>query len=357
MGIKMRYYLAIFCVAFTSIIFGQSPNISDTLNVVTLQKFSVPENKSIVLTNIRDISFTAELLNSNFEKIRECTEFKQDPPPSEFPVAGKRGKMVQYSVYETIDEPGTYYVKISIKYRDEEVSSSLSAYYQINVDHPTIASKVNLRNKYYFSEKETFSFNTAEYSNQMNYSYSIKDDAGSEIENGNGPIVNLDAVFNDERNVGRKFIISGMYNGKEFSYKDPVSGEVKKAEWEFTLEKPELDEFVAWQKKDELEELLLSIYNKKAMSFLYLYVGKTPSGFAVVAPKVRNLSVVSEPSDFMKSFNSTASGKFLFVNINVNEEFVERMEECGSEPVKLTLQFTTQFGEKILKEYYATVIK
>lgn len=350
-------YIFVFFILLLSQLSAQQQKISDTLNVVTLQKFSVPENKSIVLTNIRDINFKAELFDSNQKKIRDCKEFKQDPQPGEFPVLGKRGKMVQYSVYETIEEPGTYYIKISIDYKDEEVSNSISAYYLINVKYPTLSSKVNLRDRYFFSEKETFSFNTVEFSNYSAYSYSILDDAGNEYETGSGPLVNLDAVFTDEKNVGRKFIISGLYNGKNFSFKEPLTGEIRKAEWEFVLEKPELDEFVAWQKKDDSEELLLSIYNHKAMSFLYLYVGKTPSGFAVIAPKVRNLNVSSEPTDFIKSFNSTTSGKFLFINLTVNEDFQNRMEECGSEPVKLTIQFTTQFNEKIIKEYYATVIK
>ena len=47
------------------------PVIHDTINVVTLQRFSVPQDKYIVLTNIKRIDFRAELFDSSFNKIRE----------------------------------------------------------------------------------------------------------------------------------------------------------------------------------------------------------------------------------------------------------------------------------------------
>lgn len=357
--ITKKTFLIAFIFSFFSVqyVSGQNINITDTINVVTLQNFSVPKNKSIVLTNIRDVNFKTELLNENLQKIRDCKNDWQEPSKNEFPISGKRGQMVQYKVNESIQDEGKYYIKISINYKDEETDNKLEAYYLINVTYPTIASNINLRSDYFFSEKETFSFSTIEFSDQKSYSYRITDQNNSVLESGKGPVVNLNKIFNNESNFGKTITVIGYYKDKEFQYKDFQTSEIKKSSWIIKLQKPELDEFVNWKRKEEKGDLLLSIYNDKAMTFLYLYVGKTPSGFAVVAPKARNLNVTSEPQDFLQSFSANTSGKFLIVNLKVNQKFVEAIEDCGEEFVKVKIQFVTQFGESVIKEYYATVIK
>ncbi len=357
--VKYFYFLVILLnvISFDFGFAQNPPKINDTLSTVTLEKFNVPPNRYIVLTNIRDIKFEAEVLNENLEKIRDCGEFWQDPAQSEFPVAGPRGKLVQFLVKESIETIGRYYLKVKINYRDEEVSNSIEGYYQIDVGYPTIAAPVELRNEYYFSENKTFSFSTNEYSNAQGYSYKIFESGASEISEGEGPVVSLDSLLNNPNNIGRKFTIKGYYEGKEFQYLSASSESVQTSSWEFSVQKPQLDEFVSWKKKDEKTDQLISIYNDRAMSFLYVYIGKTPTGFVVVEPEMKNLRVNSVPSGFIKNFKTQSSGKFLLINLDISEDFMNQMEECGEEDIDLNIQFTTQFGEKIEREYTTTVIK
>ena len=64
---------------------GQTINISDSLDVVSLQEFQVPQDKYIILTNIKKINFEAELLDSDQNKIRGIKNFSQFPGKEELP--------------------------------------------------------------------------------------------------------------------------------------------------------------------------------------------------------------------------------------------------------------------------------
>ncbi len=352
---KFSYIIFAICVLIPSS-FAQQVEVVDSIDAVILETFRVPQNRNIVLTNILDVNFRAELYDINLNKIKDCENHWQDPNKSNFPVSGKRGKMVQYSVSEQIDEAGVFFIKVIIDYKDEETSNSLEALYRINVKYPTMATAVDLRDSYYFSETKTFSFATLELSSVQNYSYEIFDEGGAIVDSGRGSLISLDNVLNNENLVEMNLTAVGYYKNKKFKYLDSRSNELKESEWRFRVNKPEMDQFVTWKKRGDEGNRVISVYNDRAMNFLYLYVGKTPNGFAAIAPKGRNLIVTSEPKNFVQSYLATTSGKFLFVDILVNPEFVDQMEECGEQEVSLRIKFITQFGEKIDYEYFATVI-
>ncbi len=353
----MKKIILIFFIAVS--VFAQSKyTIKDTISVVTLQKFNVPKNRYIVLTNIKRVSFTAELLDANFNKLRDASEFWQDPIPSRVTrnAKGGRGVMVQYAVKEAIEKPGKYYVKISIKYRDEKGSGRASAYYMVNVDYPRMGSEVKLRDHYFFTEKETMSFATLEFSDPNGYSYQVLDGSKNEIVAGQGSIVKLDKVFSNLSNVGKTITIKGYYHRKEFSY--IYDGQdVHKSEWTFTLDKPNLEEFDDWKKGKPDDKISISAWNKNAMRLLYTYIGSTPNGFVVVYPNPKRFRITSEPADFIKNARYHRTGNFLYVSFKLNSDFLNEMEDCGEQPIKLKVQFTTQFGESVIKNYEGTILK
>jgi hypothetical protein len=336
--------------------YAQQVEVVDSIDAIILENFRVPQNRNIVLTNILDVNFKAELYDMNLNKIRDCDNQWQDPAASNFPVSGKRGKMVQYSVTEEIDDAGVFFIKVIINYRDEESSNTLEALYRINVEYPTMSTTVDLRDSYYFSETKTFSFATLELSNIQNYSFEILDEGGTIVDSGKSSLISLDDVLNNENLVEMNLTAVGYYKNKKFKYLDSKSNELKESKWRFRINKPEMDQFVTWKKRGDEGNRVISIYNDRAMNFLYLYVGKTPNGFAAIAPRGKNLIVTSEPKNFVQSYLATTSGKFLFVDILVNPDFVDQMEECGEQEVSLRIKFVTQFGEKIDYEYFATVI-
>ncbi len=353
----MKYFLFVLFIS-VNIIAQDNITINDTVDVVTLQKFNVPEDRYIVLTNIKQISIQAELFDSEFKKIRDVEEISQTLSSEEVITKARdgRGVMVQFVVNEAIEEPGSYYIKIDINYTDEQGKGSASAYYMVNVEYPRVNSKINLRENYFYSEKETMSFATAEFADPNGYSFEIVDAAGNVLSSGNGSIVSLDKVFNNIKNTGKELTVKGYYKEKQFFY-EYNGDDVKKSEWTLRLNKPNLEEFNDWKKSNPADKIAISVWNKNAMRLLYTYTGNTPNGFVVVYPEVSNFQFKGEPNGLFDNARYSRAGNFLYVSFDLKDEYLAGMEDCAEQPVKITIMFTTQFGEKVEKIYEGAILK
>lgn len=360
----MKKVLLFVLISF-SFLFGQGVSVRDTISAVALQKFKVPARKQIVLTNIKQInSFRASLLDAGMNKIKDLTEFYQDPKQLK---GGQRGETVVYEVYGMVEEAGTYYVKIDFSFVDETASRSVSGYYKLNVDNPTMSAKVNIRETYFPNEKETFSFATAEYTDPSQYSYVIQTTGGQELFSGTGPIVNLNEVLKSDNAVGQTFEVIGKYNGQEFKFKEFETGELKDTRWTFSVSPPTLSAFVTWKDLTADEETkageayYISPFNKKLLRFFFIYTGYVEEdGSLVVSPvNVRNLSITSEPSDFLapgRGGNFKKAGYFTIIELDVNQAFIDGMEIGDEMPVKIKMRFSTQFESNKEYEYESTII-
>ncbi len=358
--------LLLFLFFVSIIINAQQRKITDTLNVVTSQRFKIPENKDIVLTNIKKVTINAELLDQNFNSVRKMTDVKQYPSPDKMATAlkGQRSVLVTYSVFENIEEAGTYYAKVNIDLTDEKGSQKPEVFYMINVRYPVLAAPMNLRENYFYSEKETFSFATIEFTDFKRYSYAIYNDKTNAIlDSGRGPIVTLDKIFNDITMVDSKIRIVGKYNEKEFKCKTK-DGTVVSSVWTTTLNKLGFQSFVFLKEdaefKDNKEQLIISAYNDKILTFYYGYFSKTASGnFAAAIPIIKNLSVSSEPVQYLKSAMPTipSNGAFSYIQITPNQDFIDGIEQCGTADIIIRVSFETQFKEKKNFVYHAQIIK
>lgn len=350
-----------------SINFAQG-KVADTIHVVTLQKFKIPSDRNIVFSNILDFNVSANILDESGNLVRPSKDVWQSPSMKDFKkdVAGGRGATVQFSFNDMLEKPGTYFLEAKIKIKDENRRShTIPAKYMIVVDYPTMASEINLRKgqPYYYTEKETFSFATIEFADPNKYSYQIVDPGNKVLQEGRGSIVELDTVFKDLGNVGKKLTVKGFYDGKPFYFKSNGDVEPKLSEWEVQLQKPKFTEFHDWligsvDSKSDVP-LVISVYNESAKKLLYTYGNSTSEGnFVFVAPQIRGLNVRSEPEGLITSKGSTQAGVFVNVFIDYDEQALNLIEDCGQlDGVKLHVEFTTQFNERIVKEYTATLIK
>ncbi|RMD49395.1 MAG: hypothetical protein D6830_04995 [Ignavibacteria bacterium] len=347
--------------------FGQG-KVADTINVVTLQKFKIPSDRNIVFSNILDFKVSANILDENGNVIRASEHIWQSPSQKEFKkeVAGGRGATVQFSFNDMIEKPGTYFLEAKIRIKDENRRSiTIPAKYQVNVAYPTMASEISLRDgqPYYYTEKETFSFATIEFEDPNKYSYQIVDPSEKILQQGRGAIVELDTVFKDLGNVGKKLTIKGFYDGKQFYYKSNGDTEPKLSEWVVDLQQPKFTEFHDWllgstESKSQVP-LVISVYNESAKKLLYTYGNSTSEGnFVFVAPKIRSLQVRSEPEGLIVNKGAVPSGVFVNVFLDYDQEALNLIEECGQlDGVKLHVEFVTQFNERISRDYIATLIK
>ncbi len=362
----MKRILLLALLFAVSVTFAQD-KIIDTLTVVTLQKFKIPSDRNIVLQNILDLNVKADIMDENGNLVRPSEDIWQSPNKADFKreVAGGRGATVQFSFNDALDKPGTYFLEAVIKFKDENRRShSAPAKYMINVDYPTIASEINLRNgaPYYYSEKETFSFATIEFSDPNKYSYQIVDPSEKILQSGTGSIVKLDTVFKDIGNVGKKLVVKGFYDGKPFYYRENGDPEPKLSEWEIDLQKPAFNQFHDWTLGDASEksnkQLVLSFYNESAKRLLFTYANSTADGnWVFLAPKIRGLRITSDPEGLIVYKSSSSSGAFVYIYIDYDQEKVDLIEDYGTVETKLHVEFTTQFNERISKDYIGTLIK
>ena len=93
------------------------------------------------------------------------------------------------------------------------------------------------------------------------------------------------------------------------------------------------------------------------MRLLYTYTGNTPSGFVVVYPEINDFRFQGEPAELFKNSRYSRSGNFLYVSFSLNEEYLTEMEDCAEQPVRISIEFITQFDEKVEKIYEGTILK
>ncbi len=357
----------LFFLLVTFSCFAQS-KVVDTLNLVTMQKFKVPASREIVLTNIKSVKIEAELLNSSMQVIREIKELNQDPAPSKMAAAlsGKRSVLVTFSCYETIDEPGTYFVRIKINAISETGQQTGERISRLEVKNPILAAPLNLRSEYLFNEKETFSFATLEYTNFNLYSYTIyNENSDAVLEEGKGPIVTLDKWLSDINMVGARIKIVGRYNGKEFKYQKK-DGTVESSTWVTTVKKLALFKNLVLLttendvKSGKVQPLVVSAYNPAIFRLPYGYFSKSETGtFVTALPILKSVVVTSEPAELVKDFiaDVPTKGAFSFIQVNLNQDYINSLPECGQQEVKLRVSFKTQFNDTMNETYQFIILK
>jgi hypothetical protein len=349
---------SIVSLLFLASAYAQNANVLDTIRVAALQSFNAPSVGALVLGNVLKVDFTCELLNEGMQKIRDPLKVTQKPKKEDFAkyVTGGRGTTVWVVVTDAIEEPGTYYIKIGVNASGEVGALKKDFYYMVIVSNPKIAAPVVLRDKYFFSEKETFSFATVDYPDPTLYSFEILD-GSNVVYSGSGPVVQLDSMLRTQSYVGKTLKVVGKYQGKEFTYFEGSTGSTKRSTWEFSIAKPNLENLHNWEIKPN-DQWLLSVYNKQSLAFWFVYIGNTPNGFAVTVPEITGLRVTSDPDNFVGGASGNRiSGSFRIVDVSVNEEFLNQMQVGDEQQVKLKITFRTQFGESVTKEYYAVIIK
>ncbi|MBU0561271.1 MAG: hypothetical protein KJ799_16835 [Bacteroidetes bacterium] len=357
-----KFLIGFFSVLLVINISAQVPDrISDTLDVVTTQDFNVPGDKNILMNNVISVDVSAEILDASGNSIKQCENIWQFPSRENLRrnTSGGRGETVQIHVTDNIDAPGTYYMKVNLRATNEDRRTQTgTAYYMLNVKSPASAAPTGLRTDkpYFFSEKLTFSFATVEFKDATLYSYEIQDAGGNAVESGKGAVVKLDAIFSDAKNVNKNFTIVGFYNGKEFLYTENGDPTPKESKWTISLRIPALDEFGDF-KVAPGQNVILSTYNPNARRILYTFVTQTADGgFVMFKPDARNFQMVAEPSDAITNQRATPSSVFLFVTFDFNPTWLESLEQCSEQAVKISIRFRDQFGETRSFEYQATVL-
>jgi hypothetical protein len=237
--------------------------------------------------------------------------------------------------------------------------------YIIEIKYPT-ASSTKIPDKTYFvGEKSTFSFATDEYNENSKYSWSIfnREDTIKSILSGNGPIVKLDSLFDDE-NIGKSFVVKGFYDGKTFVYKNPVSKKEKETRWEFAISNDMgMDDWSLWKLESNKDEKvpLLDICNESywnAHTFTYQHKIRKGTNTILLNPSIKSVRAeFSIPGLITEQPIVKKDGYLSLIKFKFNKDVFEDVGLEGQKEVTLKLSFKTVLGKTIVKNYRAILFK
>ncbi len=344
--------------------------IKDTLRVVTLQKFKVPSDRNIVLKDILGFAVKASITDENGKVLRKVTKIWQSMSNAQFKrkTRGGRGVTIQFAFFDSVETPGNYFVVVRFKVIDENRRRHVlpPIKYMLNVNYPTLASPVNLRNgqPYYYSETKSFSVATIEFSDPNKYSYQIFDEGNNVIQKGNGPIVKLDKVFNTIDYVGQTLKIVAKYAGKEYFYITNSSKKPQKSEWQVKLAVPPIDKFGDWtfSANNDGKPGVIAWDSPSARQILYTIDTQTADkNFVFIAPDIRGVQVVSDPPGLVKLASISQAGAFVYLNLDYDDAVFQQnaqgSDDCPYiQTVTLHVTFDTQFPGVSLDETYTAAL-
>lgn len=353
--------LLLFIFFSSTLIYSQKnfDDITDTIETVTFKEFKVPSEKNIVVTNVLSADVSAIVYSETGAKIGDVERLWRDKSKEYMrkTTRGGRGETVQFYAIDKIDKAGNYYLSIEINYVDEyNRNQSATLNYLIIIENPSRPSDVEISNstEYYYGEKKSFSFNTAEFNKVDAYSYTIEDNAGNLVDSSKGPIVMLDDVLNNTNNAGKELTIKGFYEDKQFYYTVNGENEPKISEWSFSVKVPNLEFFGLLADKENEDDLAKNapFYygSPKSTQILFTFIQKTASGgYIIERPDFRNARVSATPSGILKkNWNFSKRGVFAYFTFQIDENWVNNNfgGECQQEYIELNISFVDQFNRK-----------
>lgn len=340
-------------------IFSQSESFDDTVSAVTFKEFKIPSERNIVFENVLNINANATLYDDNGDEVRKIENIWRSISSENLKqqTRGGRGETIQFNLKSTIIEKGRYSVEFNFNFIDENRrKNSAAAKYLVVVENPSRTTEVDLNESrsYYYGEKKSFSFNTAEFNKVDVYSYTIEDNAGNLVDSSKGPIVMLDDVLNNTNNAGKELTIKGFYEDKQFYYTVNGENEPKISEWSFSVNVPNLEFFGLLADKENEDDLAKNapFYygSPKSTRILFTFIQKTASGgYIIERPDFRNARVSATPSGILKkNWNFSKRGVFAYFTFQIDENWVNNNfgGECQQEYIELNISFVDQFNRK-----------
>lgn len=353
----MKRIVLILLLSLNSIAVGQT--IRDTIQVAAHERFVIPKvgEGGDLFNNVINIEYDAEVVDMNMNLIKKCDTIIRSKTNEELAAyfrKNDRGANVFFVIQTTIDEPGDYYIKTNIVMTDEKRGrKTFNDLYKVDVAPATFASVSRLKPIYYVGERETYSFATIEFPEYNLYSYEIKDPAGAVVLRGTGPLAKMDDFLTASVNVGKRFTFNAMYNGKPFYYKDGAGYKI--SSWEFELQKPQnFEQITAWATQEQWNTMIadkkypwyIGIRNDRSQAFLYTYTSYVEGKFIVTPIEEKNVQVVCEPPQLMRSFSVNKGRVWLTVNVVFDDNYLNSLDGYTDVEATITVSFNTQFENK-----------
>jgi hypothetical protein len=257
-------------------------------------------------------------------------------------------KAVSDTVAMTIDSAGLYvaFYKIDGVGRDDGMRHRYGFFSEVTARWPLVPMQPDP--KYYFGERNTFSF-AAGHKDYSGYSFDILK-ASKVVLTGKGPVISIGDLSLNSSGLG-DFEVRGYYRGAEFKYVDSVGGPVRRSEWTINVSPPEHREFKShWLDLADpaggsvpLLDLSSESAFMKPCDFHFAAWGYFYSGIYLISSRITSVDVESTPAAFLppersKRYNRSEKGLWSVIEVRPSPVFVN--QRSRDYPSEVTLKFT-----------------
>lgn len=363
--------------------------VLDTIIVFAKESFDIQDRLSDWSNNFADIEYTVSIFNiieqtgesyigfSNYLGGLQYSNGQANYSASQdVNMKSNVEKGINPGDYEvtmdiTIRQPGVFYVVGEIKGKGERgIYFEDAGYWVINCiarAENRLTYDFSIKRSYDFEEVATyrfgesisfdFSISGARMNNLSSYHFKVYGEEGT-IHSGLGSYINLDFITKNSEMVNKTFTVEGLYSGKLIRFFNPSIPGPDSTYWRFELLPPEkleirtnwiqLEVFELMSERDVIDAFDLRLIENRKFSFTWLT--NQEGGAIITRPKLKNVTVASEPEDLLRSTASTfriyEEDYWQVIEINVDPAFINRIAADEIEEVIVNIKFETQFGEQ-----------
>lgn len=372
----MKKYFIFFLVFSASLVFGQ--NNIDTLNVVTLQDFSIPTFfHHVTKVNSLDIKVFKNTSNGLIELSSKNFAFDQTPTDRELKTLTDGhhglGPSVQIIVDGFLNEIGDYKIIISLRslgdFREPNLIKTKT--FLVKVGYPKLITIGTLRTTYFWGDSATFSLAFTGLNNKDDFNYFILDKGTSDtlkkemmtqIIKLDRSITNSEKVRGSTEPVSLNLILTYKNEIFNFIYLDETEPLPSNNFIDLTIERPTIEVMSLWS-ENENEYTPITLDNLKSLEFDFNYEGGLLEGMGYY--KYITLEIPSDPSVkvlegknlFEYASKTRTDFKGTRIKLKINDSIYNTLETCGIYKSKIELNFITQFGQPVRKIFTARIYK
>jgi hypothetical protein len=220
-------------------------------------------------------------------------------------------------------------------------------YWKIIPQYATLEPKLDPF--YYYSEKGFFNFAASGLGDYSLYSYKFEVEGKDVYSDSGRPIVILDGLTNKLEYLNKTITIKGFYHGREFRYYNPTTKNIETSIWSVLVKAPpstSMQYYGPWADVSlEKNRIVLNMEGESEFKkFRFSYIVKKNNSYLIIPPTIDNLTVRSDPADFLGISRSYLNDIWSVIEIEPDATFLQKLTPLTN--VTLIIEFTDQFNIK-----------
>jgi hypothetical protein len=355
-----RLLLVLLSLAATSArLDALATRVHDTLHVAVRAQVRPANLFPDMHMSFKSVKFELSILDRTMEYEREGKYILQQSEANT--ISGARSYL--YWVNESFVDTGLVFIKRKFSGTGENGNHfAADDVWPVYVHFPTLATSMRVDPEYFYGEKNAIlDFTMLELTNSRDYSYTITNELTHTVaDSGRGSFINLESIVNNieysrpER--GTRFHIKGMYNGRAFRFRNPVTNATDTTEWDFVVRHPDVQYWSAWgdtaqfRIEPERQLDLSQHYDWGPLEVRFVLESKKGDAWIYSAldppelPQIREVGATGFLSK-IQPFRRKKDPLWYIIELNPDPSFFGRHSSNEFEIAEFEILLPTQFGE------------